>query len=169
MYLTQIPIAKGDDYRQHQYIRNIFPGDQKVLFQQHDSGILILSYSKPIGNFTTKEVDITSFEKGGRYAFTLRLNPVKRDIKSHKRVALDAEQVKAWIKKQLSGVGVDATFQYIREGTRRSMKQDKKMSFVSVLCFGFVTVKDAALFRSAVEGGIGHGKGFGFGLLNVFC
>src|SRR4030042_3591296 len=83
MYLTQIPIVQGDDYKQHQNVKKIFPGDQKVLFQQHDAGVLVLSASKPIGALDTKEANLSTFVEGGKYAFSLRLNPVKRDIKTH--------------------------------------------------------------------------------------
>ena len=38
----------------------------------------------------------------------------------------------------------------------------------SVLVNGVLVVTDADLFRKAVEKGIGHGKGLGFGFLNIF-
>jgi CRISPR-associated protein Cas6/Cse3/CasE subtype I-E len=169
MYLTQLPIKAGDDYQQHQAIRNIFPGDQKILFQSHDAGVLVLSDKKPEAiDVSVMDVNVSSYENGGKYAFTIRLNPVKRDINTKKRVAIEADMVKAWIRKQLSSAGVDVIFQYVREGTRRSFRQGKKVSLVSVLCFGVLTIKDADTFQKALVSGIGHGKGFGFGMLNVF-
>lgn len=168
MYLTHISIVQGDDYNQHQHVKSIFPGDQRVLFQQQDSEILVLSECKPLGDYETKEVDLSSFEVGKEYVFSLRLNPVKRDIKTHKRVAIDPDQVKAWIKKQLTDKGMRVNFQYVREGVRRSLKKGTTISHTSVLCFGTVTVTELELFKSALTLGIGHGKGFGFGLLNIF-
>jgi CRISPR-associated protein Cas6/Cse3/CasE subtype I-E len=169
MYLTQVSAIKGDDYQQHQVVRKIFPGDQKVLFQKSDNGLTVLSSAKPIG-LQSQELDIFSLAViGKQFNFTIRLNPVKRDMKTHKRVTLDNDFVKPWITRQFIKAGVEAKFQYIKEGTRRSLKQGKIISFASVICFGLLTVKDVENFQKALEQGIGCGKGFGFGLLNIFA
>jgi CRISPR-associated protein Cas6/Cse3/CasE subtype I-E len=169
MYITKLPGIDGDSYRKHQVIRQMFPGDQRVLFQKNDEGILVLSdLSSVTEGLDSKELDTSSYKNGGQYAFSLRLNPVKRDIKTRKRVALDPDQVKGWVTKQLSSVGIDSNFQYIREGVQRSDRQGKAISLVSILVFGVLTIKDDLLFYKALRGGIGHGKGLGFGFLNVF-
>jgi CRISPR system Cascade subunit CasE len=165
MYLTQIPLVNGDDYQQHQKVKELFPGNQRVLFQRTDSEIVILSEKK--SDLPAKEVD-TSSKVGDQHMFTLRLNPAKRDMKTKKRVALEPEQVKTWIKKQLEAIGVEARSQYIREDIHRSIRQEKTVSLASVLCFGVLTVKDASLFEKSLINGIGHGKGFGFGMLNIW-
>ena len=170
MYLTQLPNVPVDDYQVHQKVREIFPKGQKVLFQRCDGGVFILSEKKPDAEgLSVKEVDISSYKDGGQHPFTLRLNPAKRDIKTHKRVAVDPNLTKEWIKKQLTAVGIETNFQYIREGTRLSFRQEKTVSLVSVLIFGVLTIKDSGLFQKALVGGIGHGKGFGFGLINLFA
>jgi CRISPR system Cascade subunit CasE len=166
MYLTKLPIIKGDDYCKHQVIKSIFPGDQKVLFQENNTGITVLSGS--VCDNTSTEVDFLSYTNGNKYAFTIRLNPVRRDIKTKKRVSIDTQLVKEWIRNHLRLAGVEANFQYIREGTRRSVKQGKTVSFSSVLCFGVLTIINEDLFIESLKNGIGHGKGFGFGLINVF-
>lgn len=167
MHLTRMPVVEGDDYQQHQAVRKVFPGDQKVLFQQSDNCLTILSSEKPVG-LQSQEIDISSQAVVGKqYSFTVRLNPAKRDMKTHKRVALDNDSVKPWITQQLNKAGVNAKFQYIKEGIRRSAKQGKTISIASVICFGFLTVKDVESFRKALESGIGNGKGMGFGLLNI--
>jgi CRISPR-associated protein Cas6/Cse3/CasE, subtype I-E/ECOLI len=171
MYLTRLPNAPEDDYQVHQKIRKMFPGNQKILFQRCDEGIFILSEKKPGTVISVKEIDISIYANGGQFPFSLRLNPAKRDKKTGKRVAIDPLEVKEWIKKQLSSnaVGIEANFQYLREGIRRSIRQGKTVSLVSVLTFGVLTIKDASLFQKALTGGIGHGKGFGFGLINLFA
>jgi CRISPR-associated protein Cas6/Cse3/CasE subtype I-E len=168
MYLTNLPSIQGDDYKQHQNVRQVFPGTQRVLFQQHDCGVTVISDEKPVEDLNTKEIDETSFVVGGQYPFTVRLNPSKRDIKTHKKVPIDSDFVKAWIGNKLLGSGVDAKFQYIKEGVRRSVKQGKTISLVSVLCFGLLTIKDTETFSKALKSGIGAGKGLGFGMLNIF-
>lgn len=171
MYTTKINSAIGDDYKQHQVIRQIFPGDQKILFQQSDCGILITSITKPIDEtLKIKEIDLSSIAvTGEQFTFSLRLNPTRRDRKKRKRVALEDPQIRPWIEKQLKEIGVDAQFQFIKEGMRRSIKQGDTISFFSVMCIGVLTVKDSGRFQKALENGIGHGKGFGFGLLNIFA
>lgn len=168
MYLTQMPGVEGDDYQRHQTIREVFPGDPKVLFQQSDCGLLVLSSEKPVG-LQSREVDLSSLAiEGKQFSFTVRLNSAKRDERTHKRVALENDFVKPWITQQLNKAGVSAKFQYIKEGIRRSAKQGKTISLASVLCFGFLTVKNPEAFKKVLENGIGHGKGLGFGMLNIF-
>jgi CRISPR-associated protein Cas6/Cse3/CasE subtype I-E len=171
MYTTKMNSAIGDDYKQHQTVREKFPGDQRVLFQQSDCGMLITSSEKPVdGSLTVKEIDPSVLAvEGEQFTFSLRLNPVRRDHKTHKRVALEIQQIRPWIEKQLTEAGIEAQFQFVTEGTRRSMKQDKTISLFSVMCIGLLTVKKADQFRKALEQGIGHGRGLGFGLLNIFA
>ena len=168
MYLTILPKIIGDDYRIHQKVRELFPGDQRVLFQQSDDVITVISANKPVGDLATKEVDESVFVSGSKFAFTARLNPAKRDIKTRKKIPIDNDAMKPWIERQLNKIGADVKFQYVKEGMRRSLKQNKTVSFISVLCFGFLTIKDTDIFVEALKKGIGSGKGFGFGLLNVF-
>ena len=169
MYLTKINMD-GDDYKVHQAIRDIFPGGQRVLFQRSDVNALVLSKERPVKDgLEVKEVDLSSLAiVGEQYIFTLRLNPAKRDIKTKKRVALSEQETRTWVEDKLKGTGVVSKFKYSREGSRRSMKGDMKISLASVLCYGVLTVKDPDLFRQAIEQGIGHGKGLGFGFLNIF-
>lgn len=166
MYLTNLSVIEGDDYYKHQIIKSFFPGDQKVLFQENDDGVTVVS-EKPSGSNSTA-IDLSSYSVGDKLSFTLRLNPTKRDMKTKKRVALDALLVKEWIRKQLKAAGVEANFQYLREGIRRSNKDGKTVSFSSVLCFGVLTIADINIFCEVLGKGIGHGKGFGFGLINIF-
>jgi len=169
MYLTKIRLD-GDDYKMHQAIRGIFPGSQRVLFQRSDMGVLVFSAERSVKDgLEVKEIDLSSLAVvGEQHIFTLRLNPAKRDIKTKKRVALSEQETRTWIEEKLKGAGVDSKFKYAREGSRRSMKGEIKISLASVLCYGVLTVKDPDLFRRAVEQGIGHGKGLGFGFLNIF-
>lgn len=165
MYLTKLSPISGDDYKKHQMIKDIFPGDQKVLFQVNDMGITVIS---EVAVTDSVEIDLSSYTLGSKHPFTLRLNPVTRDIRTKKRIAMDVPLVKGWIRGRLKSAGVEADFQYIREGTRRSVKQGKVISFCSILCFGVLTIIDVKLFQEALLSGVGHGKGIGFGLINVF-
>jgi CRISPR-associated protein Cas6/Cse3/CasE subtype I-E len=166
MFLSVLDKIDGDDYKIHQYVRSIFEGDQKVMFQVTDSNIIVISENK-VANIESQEIDLNKY-KGGSYSFSIRLNPSKRDIKTGKKVRLEPTSIKAWIKDKLEKNGINARFQYIPEGIRNSKKGDNVISLNSVLCFGSFTVSDFSLFYKAVSCGIGSGKGLGFGMLNIF-
>jgi len=170
MYLTKIPDIPGDDYQLHQKIRTFFPDPKdRVLFQRNDLGIFILSKNKPIKNtITTTDIDITTYMNGNKHPFTLRINTVEKSIKTKKRIAIQAKDIKSWLNKKLQNAGIEANFQYIPEGTHRSIRKNCTISFSSVLSFGVLTIIDQDLFRKTLINGLGRCKGFGFGLINVF-
>jgi CRISPR system Cascade subunit CasE len=53
------------------------------------------------------------------------------------------------------------------EGLVRGRCDGRTITFLSVLFDGLLRVTDADRFATAVEQGIGSGKGFGFGLLSI--
>ncbi len=169
MFQIKIPSLPGDDYRVHQHLKSLFPGDWKILFQRADDGIHILTEQKPQEaiNEPCREIHASDFEIGSMHSFTIRLNPARRDNKLRKRIPIEAEQTKPWIRQQFENAGVEARFQYIREGIRRSRKNDSTISLNAVLCFGTLTIKDLSRFRDAFQNGIGHAKGLGFGMFNI--
>ena len=168
MFLIKMPLIPGDDYQIHQHVKSVFPGNQKVLFQRTDDCIFVANEEKPVDGFDyVKEIDPSSFTAGSTYAFTIRLNPAKRNNKTRRREPVMPEQTKMWICQQLEKSGVEAQFQYIRESIRRSRKQNTQISLNSVLCFGKLTIKDPDIFRKSFIQGIGHAKGLGFGMFNL--
>ena len=169
MYITKLSPVLGDDYKVHQKVREIFPAGQKVLFQRCDEGVFVMSERKPVDDkLLYNEVDTSLYSNGYQHAFTLRLNPTKRDIKTKKRVSIEPLLTREWIKRKLDAIGIEANFQYIREGMRCSIRQGKTISLTSVLIFGVLTIKNSDIFQESFLNGIGHGKGFGFGFINLF-
>ena len=165
MYLTKAMPILGDDYQCHQEIRKHVPSPGRVLFQRTDCCLLVVSESKPVdGEFgLTKELKVG---EDTEYLFSIRLNPSFRNKKTGKREVVT--DLRRWIEKKLTENGMEANFQYRTEGMRKSGRGDKVVTLASVFVMGMLIVKDRNLFRGAVERGIGHAKGFGFGLLNVF-
>lgn len=121
---------------------------------------------------------------GQLLAFRLRANPTKRLGKSAafgkgKRVGLyKTEEQLDWLmrKAQLHGFHIETVMpnqpQLIQ--TQIPITADKQQSsqfhdarFLGVQFDGILRVTDVPLFTAAVNGGIGSGKAFGFGLLSI--
>jgi len=62
-----------------------------------------------------------------------------------------------------------AEFIYRTEGPRISAKGEHKITLSSVFVTGMCQVKDVIRFKTALTKGIGHGKGLGFGMINIFA
>jgi len=165
MYLTYLPSSSKDDYEAHQLIARLFETSSKKLWQRDDYRITVLS-SHPCLEGESREITEEDLSQG-QYMVNLRLNPSTR--KNGKRISLPKEKIYGWVKEKLNLAGVEAVFQCTNEGIRRSRKGSSVISLASVLVVGILTVKNQKIFEQSVKNGIGHGKGFGFGLLNVFA
>jgi len=166
MYLTKAMPIEGDDYKIHQGIRKRYPSPQKVLYQQTDCSLIIVSENKPINGFgQPKEIENFSDTE---YLFSIRLNPSYRDSKTSKRVSVSEKNLREWISKIFNKHGFRADFQYKVEGKRKSIKRDKVITLASVFVMGMLTVENNDIFKKSFENGIGHAKSLGFGLLNIF-
>jgi CRISPR system Cascade subunit CasE len=107
------------------------------------------------------------------YSFRLLANPVKKDIKTGKRVALyKEEELLSWLERKGSNSGFKVKYSEIRKGdfvTTKSKNQTELNSvhLCSTLFQGVLQVTEALKFNVALESGIGTAKGFGFGLLSI--
>lgn len=125
---------------------------------------------------------------GREFVFRLRANPTKRISAGNaseterwhgKRVELRREEDQiAWLRRK----GTQAGFALVTvraggevaqvqrtglAGRVSSQRGPQPLAFGSVVFEGRLRVTDAALFRQALEDGIGSGKAFGFGLLSI--
>ncbi len=169
MYLNEINSIKGDDYAAHKQLAEAFH-EQRILFQRRGNKTLVLS-EKPV-NGGGRDVSrvLARVNPGDQFIFVARLNPVAaRQIEGKtRRVSLETGRVKPWLESMFRKNGFAAEFTFTTEGTRRSVKGAVCISLNSVVVNGVLTVEDPGLFRNAVEKGIGHGRGLGFGFLNIF-
>jgi len=168
VFLTRIDDVDGDDYRAHQHVMALFE-KQRVLFQRKGHEILVLS-KKPRPDSEDVSGITDSATEGQRFLFRLRVNPaVTRFLDGkNRRVGMPAEKIEPWLDALFAKHGFAADYVTRREGLRLSRKGENSISLLSVLAIGVLTVKDTGKFRAAVSNGIGHGKGLGFGLLNIF-
>jgi CRISPR-associated protein Cas6/Cse3/CasE subtype I-E len=165
MFVTRILDSVGDDYRVHQKVREMFPGNQRVLFQRLGGFITIVSAQKPLVSVKTTEI---SELKEEQFLFSVLLNPVIDRNGNPKRVSW--EKIRAWVINKIKSAGADIipeTMQ-LQSGCRVSRKGDKLISLYSVFVTGVLNVLDKNQFFLACQTGIGHGKGLGFGLINIY-
>jgi CRISPR system Cascade subunit CasE len=125
---------------------------------------------------------------GQELIFRLRANPTRRISSRNteqgerwrgKRVDLRREEDQiAWLARKglrsgftLLSVRAPADVSDVRVGLSNTLNGHKpaggRLAFGSVVFEGRLRVTDAGAFREALEGGIGSGKAFGFGLLSI--
>jgi len=174
-YLSRISGLEGDDYKFHQALKNIFDQDQ-ILFQRGKFETAVLSRKPPANHYPSPAVEeITSFldgiAVGAEFLFTVRLNPVitRKINEKAKRVPVEQKQLHEWIAAKLDSARISAEFIYETEGPRVSLKKDHKITLSSVFVTGVCQVMDVDFFKDALMRGIGHSKGFGFGMLNIYA
>ncbi len=126
---------------------------------------------------------LDSLHGGQRFRFRLRANPCV--TRNGKRLGLlRREDQEDWLarKGEQHGFSLPQSGSFDRPGSRRTrsdvqisqeqMLQGRQhtgnpITIYSVLFDGFLTVNEAARFKTALETGIGHGKVMGLGLLSV--
>ena len=192
-YLTQIFLDAvtmwehniRDDYSIHRFVYSCFPMDSQVVssrFLYVDKGatrggraLLILSEREPAipdGISSTSTIVSQHFMSFSRYAFEVELNPVKRDKTSGKRLAVIGQlNLLKWFLEHTEKWGFSADTDSLSvhsKPTRQFQKGDKKYTFNRALFRGKLTVTNQEVFLQTFLQGIGHGKGFGFGLLQLF-
>jgi CRISPR system Cascade subunit CasE len=186
----------GDRYSAHVFVASAFEdraGARSLFRVSAGSGsaeILVQSLLEPdwkrartlLGSDRPWKAQVKLYPKldlrlGQRLRFLLLANAVKTlrpDGKSARpiRVPLIREQdLLDWLRRQgESGGFVCQSVRVIPQHDRVEMRTGKGRKPI-VLCGaqfqGVVGVADQDRFRSAVERGLGHGKGFGFGLLSI--
>jgi len=161
MYLTKLSPMLGSNYQVHQKVRELFPGEQRVLFQRSDYGIVVISKTA----IKESELQKNTFTVGDQYPFTLRLNSSHK--KNGKRVAL-SDVSKDWVQKKLGQAGVKGMYNIIPEKAQCFMKGSTKITLSSVFITGFFEILDEEKFIYALYNGIGKGKSFGFGMINIY-
>lgn len=138
--------------------------------------ILMLSNRKPhqtpqFGEVQTKSIP-SSFLAQERYAFEITLNPGKRDNKTGKVVPIRGrEAIEQWFMERAPkswGFRVNPdNLQIERMSVQVFNKSGKNITHGSATLKGELTVIDRDRFSLSFSQGIGRGRAFGFGLLQI--
>jgi len=130
-------------------------------------------------NPAVKSFDL-GLQPGQSLMFRLRANPtVKKTVREEGRderktrygLFREEDQLK-WLERKLEASGAmlvsaRASNDTKVKGERRQADERQELSFLSVQFDGVLQVKDPAALNTAVQAGIGSGKGLGFGLLSL--
>lgn len=172
-----------DAYSLHKTIYNLFPKKdgqtRDFLYRFIDSDvsekrILIFSEDAPLEcDFGTLEVrDVPeSFLEMEYYGFDVQINPVKRSKDSGKIVPEKGrDELSAWFTAKAPSFGFEVLPGSLSVGDTNIVqfkKDEKKVTLAKAIFTGRLKVTDRELFKKSVKDGIGKGKAFGFGLLQV--
>lgn len=180
-----------DEYSIHRVVYDLFP-ESKVKEQGDatknrgflfvDKGgdfsnrtILILSDRNPcvpaVGSIQSKLVP-AKFLSHKAYAFEVVMNPTKRDVKTGKTVAIrGVEHLRTWMihKSPEWGFRIAEDRLEVRNVGVRNFKNKNGSTITqnTATYKGILKVIDSDLFVRSFETGIGRGKAFGFGLLQL--
>ncbi len=180
-----------DDYSMHRVVYSLFEDRRSETeknasvpsgFLYADKGgdsngrlILLLSDREPLkpeyGILESKSVG-EKFLTFDHYRFEVLINPTRRDSKSRKIVALrDRDEITRWfIDKAPASWGFTVqpeTLQLKTRQVKQFVKQTHSVTHGGAELSGELEVLDRALFIKSFKQGIGRGRAFGFGLLQI--
>jgi len=168
MVIYKISNGYSDDYKNHQVLKKLFPGQGKLLYQRNGSKLTILTDLEPIENNDLIKLDsldsIIEEKENKINLFSLRMNSCKRH--KGKRIPTNPE---LFVNKQLAKSGMNVlSSNIIDEGLLISVRKNQRCYHASVLVNGMMKIEDKDTFKRVIVQGLGHGKAFGFGLINIF-
>ncbi len=172
-YISFIKPIHGDDYFVHQSLKAAFDRG-KILYQRTRYGIYVISDVMPAEKLGADKVlelhkVLSGLNDNNNHLFSVRLNPVvTRFIRNKKRrVCISKYKINEWVAEKLNDAGMDTHFTIQLEDDRVSDKKGNKITLSSVMVVGTFRIAHMDKFRTALTSGIGHGKGLGFGALNI--
>lgn len=165
--------VRNDDQKRSSVSSGVLYADKGGDF--HSRQILILSARTPLkpkhGELEVKEVpeNLLNYE---HYRFEITINPTKRDKKSRKIIAIRGrEEVTQWFANKAPeswGFTVyTPTLQVNNLSVNQFEKKGHLVTLGSATLQGHLTVNDRAKFIKSFHQGIGRGRAFGFGLLQI--
>ena len=185
LFLDAAALRKGnirDDYSIHRLVYSLFPLEQeRSRFLYADKGsvrggrlLLVLSEKEPNvpGNITSATTIISeNFFRFSDYRFEIDLNPVKKEKESGKRRAVTGQlDLLNWFIAHSGKWGFQADARSLEvsiKPVRQFSKDGTVCTFNHAFFRGRLHVTDQEKFRESFFAGLGHGKAFGFGLLQL--
>lgn len=185
LFLDAAALRKGnirDDYSIHRLVYSLFPLEQeRSRFLYADKGsvrggrlLLVLSEKEPnVPEYVTSATTIISenFFRFSDYRFEIDLNPVKKEKESGKRRAVTGQlDLLNWFIAHSEKWGFQADARSLEvsiKPIRQFSKDGTVCTFNHAFFRGSLHVTDQEKFRESFLAGLGHGKAFGFGLLQL--
>jgi len=172
-----------DSYAVHKVVYSLFPKEEgetrPFLFYESKHGsrkkrIMILSKREPntpeYGKLSTRRIP-EGFLEQETYGFQIRMNPVIRKSGSKKPTPItNREELLDWFSRRATDFGftiAEGTLQVSRVGVQQIQKGEKRITHGEATFSGVLRVEDRERFIESFRNGIGRGKAFGFGLLQL--
>lgn len=171
-----------DSYSLHRLVYSLFPPEinrgERILYA--DKGvrrgyrqILVLSEHEPVldglGEISSKIVP-ESFLDYDTYLFEIIINPVRRENSSGRLVAVrGAENIREWFVARSEKWGFEPSqIQVVSETDDKFRKSpDSLVTLAKAKISGVLKTRERALFKKSFRDGLGRGKAFGCGLLQL--
>jgi len=168
-----------DEYGIHKLVYSHFPGKQRHFLYADKGGrfgqrsILMLSRDNPVtvcGNLQTATVPLNYLEHD-LYFFEVFLNPVVRKTGEKNGSAVTGcSDLLSWFtqRDKTWGFVADlACLEVVNFGLQKFIAKGRTVTYNHATFRGILRVFDRNLFKGSFENGIGRGKAFGFGLLQI--
>lgn len=169
-----------DVYSIHKIVYSLFPGNKRD-FLYYDMGgdirgrkVLILSHSQPLipdfGSIQSKIVP-KEFLNHQYYAFQILINPVQKSLKDKRLIPIiSRENLIPWFtekEKNWGFISDTASLDVYGLGVQIINRSKTKIIHNKAVFRGTMQVSDKIKLKHCFENGIGKGKAFGFGLLQL--
>ncbi|MFK4752844.1 type I-E CRISPR-associated protein Cas6/Cse3/CasE [Oceanobacter antarcticus] len=184
-----------DPYSLHRVVYSLFPDVRTEAEKQshiqsgfvyadkggdfHSRKVLIVSNRAPLeqveglyGDVISKSIT-TSFLEHPRYHFKVQINPVRKDKQTGKRVAVKGRTNTAdwFIQRAPKNWGFEVDPQHLQidaiEVLQFNDKSGRRITLGKAHIQGQLTVTDPQQFQNSFKNGIGKGRAFGCGLLQI--
>lgn len=173
MYKTIVDNVAGDRYFYHRIVKSMFETESPKYFYS-DRKLTIFSENEPIQPFT-QDVEIVSVEDftnnvSGTKIFSIDICPETRSMKTKKKFLIEKDSVPNWLQTKLENIGAKIVQQSIVNKRVDKFFQNKNNNQIVRKYYtivGVVEIENQELFNKEYLNGIGCGKTWGFGLLNL--
>ncbi len=170
----------NNPYAIHKLVYSLFPGTKREFLYYEKGGsfdfknILILSTSQPVlvpHILIESKIVPKSFLQHNYYAFQILLNPVEQLVgEKNKNPVLGKDSLHNWFIDKQKNWGFSAdpdSLEIFNQGVTIFEKQMGTVTFNKAEFRGILKVENYEDFIRSFYNGIGRGKAFGFGLLQL--
>lgn len=169
-----------DRYKLHQMLYDLFErgaGDRDFLYALQPDGCLKVQSGRMPAHLRQVALPVAFPPKGSEISYKIEIRAEYNSRRNGKRIhlpllATDEKRWRPWMQEKLRSAGIEPSNLFLDDykvfDVNRPLGKVRDAFKVSHAVFiGTATVEDEALLQSAMKNGIGRGKAYGAGLLNV--
>ena len=170
-------VQSADLYATHCLVKDMFPGDQKLLWARSSNGVLVRSSASPISKGATFiEREIPAITKGSQFTFSLNAmaciqrQRVRDGISKkfiHQINPSQEDSLKVWLLNRCHTNGFALMDLNIESAKEPIFRKGQLWEINYTQYTGELMVTDEAKFTNAVQLGLGRSKAFGLSLFLI--